>query len=291
MGRNAIETRAADLLRLVRAAYRRGQADEIGDAAGSLAYYGFTALPAILLVSLGIFVLLAGPGAVDELARHLQTVVPADAVSLLRGNLRRAVENDTGGLVIVAAGFAVALWAASGAMLALQRALNRVYRCEETRGFVRRRAAAGAMLAFVFVALALTVAALVLGPYLSRWIGDAVGAETLTRWAWWAGQWPLLLVALFGATTAVFRFGPARARGTGRVPHGPALAVVLVLAASGLFSVYVSHFGSYAGTWGPLSAVVVTLVWLRTSAYALLLGAELDAELTAAAEEAGGTAG
>jgi hypothetical protein len=104
----------------------------IGDGAQQLrrrrggrdAYYGTTALPATTLASLGLVVLIGGQGAVDSLMRRADRVLPGDAVSLLRGSLTRAVENERGGLVFVPIGVAVALWTTTGAMTAIMRGLT-----------------------------------------------------------------------------------------------------------------------------------------------------------------------
>jgi membrane protein len=158
-------------------------------------------------------------------------------------------------------------------------ALNVAYDREETRGFVRRRLTAWGMAFFALLAFALVFGLLVLGPHLSGWIGRATGAERAVETAWWAAQWPLLLVGLLLAFGAMLYLGPNVEHPRLRfLTFGAIVALVVWLAASGAFAFYVSKFGSYNKTWGALSAVVILLTWLWLSALALLFGAEIDAE-------------
>ena len=253
--------------------------DGITDAAASLAFYAFLALPSALLLSLGLFGVVAGPDAVDSLIDRLGGVMPADAVSLLRDALTRVTENTSGSVALVAVGGALALWSATGAMGALMRALNRAYDRKETRSFVRQRLTALGMLALVVLAFGLSFGLLVLGPHLAGWIGDAVGLGSTLGWVWWTAQWPVLLAGLLAAFAGVLHLGPDVDHPRARfLTPGAGLAVLLWLAGSGLFGLYVSWFGSYNKAWGSLAAVVVMLTWMWLSGLALLLGAEVNAE-------------
>lgn len=264
---------------IVRRAVKESIADEITDSAAALAYYAFLAIPALLLLAIGVFGLVAGQDSVETLSARLASVMPAEAVTLIDDSLARVVENQGGSLALALVGGALALWTASGAMAALMRAFNRAYERPETRGFVRLRLTALAMLALTFAALLLVVGLLVLGPQLSRWVGDAVGLESAVAWIWWTAQWPMLVLGLLATFAVLLWLGPNVAHPRVQfVTPGSAIAVVLWLAASGLFAVYTSMFGSYNKTWGTLGAVVVTLTWLWLSALALLFGAEVNAE-------------
>jgi membrane protein len=251
----------------------------ITDSAAALAYYAFHALPAVLLVTVGLFGLLAGPAAIDTVVERLATVAPAEAVTLVRENLTRLTENRGGSLVMVLVGTLLAVWTATGAMTALMRALNRAYDREETRGFVRQRATALGMLALTAGVFMLTYGLLVLGPYLSAWVGRAAGSEKTVGWIWWTAQWPILLFGLLAAFAAVLYLGPDVDHPRWRfLSPGAVFAVLVWLGASGLFAFYVSKFGSYNKTWGSLASVIVMLTWLWLSGVILLLAAEVNAE-------------
>jgi membrane protein len=272
------DLRLRDYGGIFRRAGRAAVDDEITDAAAAVAFYGFLAIPALLLISVGVFSIFAGPHAIETIMERLGTVIPAEAVALLENGLRRTTE-EGGGLTMILVGGAVALWTVSGAANAVMRALNRVYDTRETRGFVRQRLIALTMVLVSIVAFALVFGLLVLGPKLSSWVGDLLGAEAAVRWVWLAGQWPILIVGLLVAFATVLFLGPDVQHSRWRfVSVGAALAVALWLLASGGFAIYVAFFGSYNKTWGSLAAVIIMLTWLWLSSLALLFAAEVDAE-------------
>jgi membrane protein len=209
--------------------------DRITDAAAAIAYYAFLAIPALLLISVGVFSVFAGPSAVETIIERLGSVMPAEAVALLENGLRRTTE-EGGGVTMILIGGAVAVWTASGAANAVMRALNPVHGTEETRGFIRQRLVALTMVLVSVIAFALVFGLLILGPKLSAWIGDLVGAEPAVRWGWLLGQWPVLVVGLLSASGAVLFLGPDIEHPRWRfLSVGAALAVVLWLTASGGF--------------------------------------------------------
>jgi membrane protein len=273
------ELSARDYLAIGKRAARESLADGVTDLAATLAYYSFLALPSLLLLSLGLFGLLAGPDAVDTAMDKLGSVAPQETVTLLRSSLTRVTNNQSGGIAMIAVGGLLALWSATGAMTALMRAANRAYERDETRGFVRQRRTALLMLFLGFVAFALTFGLLVLGPYLATWVGRLVGSESLTTWLWWGVQWPILIAGLLAIFASLLYLAPNVDHPRWQfVTPGAVLTLVIWLGGSGLFAVYVSMFGSYNKTWGSLAAVIIMLTWLWLSALALLLGAEVNAE-------------
>jgi membrane protein len=257
---------------------KEAKEDVVTDIAAALSYYAFLAIPAVLLVAVGVFAQTAGPGTIESMLDRLEGVVPEEAISLIGDSLTRASENKSGGVVLIVVGFLLALWTASGAMNALMRGLNHVYDRDESRGFVRQRLVALGMLACLLLAFGLSFGLLVLGPKLSGWIGGAVGAEDAFSWLWWTLQWPILILGLLAAFAAVLYLGPdVEMRRWSFLTPGAVVALVVWLLASGLFAFYVSAFGSYNKAWGALAGVIIMLTWLWLSALALLLGAEVNA--------------
>jgi membrane protein len=270
---------ARDYKAIVIRAGKQALAHGITDLAAALAYYSFLAIPAVLLVAVGLFSLFASPDAITTLIDKLGTVVPSQATQLIEDSLRRMNENKSGSIVMVIVGFVLALWTTMGAMTAFMRAVNRAYDREEGRGFVRQRLVAVQMVIAMGVAFLLVFGLLVLGPVMSGWIGDALNIEGVMGWLWWIVQWPILLVGLLAVFATVLYLGPNVDHPRWRfITPGSVFAVVVWLVASGLFAVYTSMFDSYNKTWGSLAAVIVMLTWLWVTGIALLLGAEINSE-------------
>jgi membrane protein len=268
-----------DYLAAFRRAVKKSLDDRITDSAAAIAYYTFLALPAFLLVAVGIFAVAGGPSAIETIVSRVDDVVPPEATTLIRDALERTTEGG-GGVALISVGSLLALWTSTGAMTAYMRALNGVYDRREGRGFLRQRLVALAMMGLGALAFLLVFGLLVLGPQLSGRVGRAVGLETAVQWTWWAGQWPILVGALLLLFSVVLYLGPNVDHPRWRfLTPGAAVAVVIWLAASAGFSAYVSMFSSYDKTWGSLAAVIIMLMWLWISALALLFGAEVNAEI------------
>jgi membrane protein len=268
-----------DYLAIVKRAFKRFNADHMTNIAASLAYYAFLAIPSALLLAAGIFGLLAGPNAVNTVISKLHGIIPGQASSLLEGSLKNLAAHNGTSIAVLAVGAVLAVWSLTGAMQSVQWALNIAYQRDEERGFVRRRITGLTMLVFALIGFALAFGVLVLGPHLSTWIGDALGAKTLTKITWYIAEWPLLIGGLLFVFTGLMYLGPNVKHPRWRfLSFGAIVALAIWLIASGAFAFYTSRFNSYNKTWGSLAAVVVMLTWLWLSSCALLLGAEINAE-------------
>jgi membrane protein len=268
-----------DYVAIVRRAVKRFNDDHMTNIAAALAYYAFLSIPSVLLIAAGLFGLLAGPHAVTTLIDKLHGILPGQATSLLEGSLRNLTNHQGTGITVLSIGGVLAFWSLTGAMQNLMWAFNIAFDRDEGRGFVRRRITALWMVLFWLLGFALAIGVLVLGPHLSTWIGDAIGAKTVTKIVWYIAEWPLLVVGLLVAFAGLMHYGPNVKHPRWRfLTFGSLAAIVIWLAASGAFAFYVSKFSSYNKTWGSLAAVVVMLTWLWLSAVALLLGAEINAE-------------
>lgn len=269
-----------DYLAIIRRAGKETLDDNVPMIASALAYSAFLAIPSVLLVATGLFTLVAGPDTISNLMQHLGQIAPKETVTLLNDSLQRLNDHPATSIAMTIVGFLIALWATTGAMNAFITGLNIAYDRKDSRNFVKKRIVALQMTACMIVAFLLVFGLLVLGPVLSKWVGNAVGASGVVSAIWWAAQWPVLLVGLLAAFATLLYLGPDVDQPKWRfVTPGALLAVVAWLTASGLFAVYTSLFSSYNKTWGSLAAVIIMLTWLWLTGLALLFGAELNAEV------------
>jgi membrane protein len=268
-----------DYVAILRRAIKKFNQDHMTNIAAALAYYAFLAIPSALLIAVGLFGLLAGPNAVSTVIAKVHGIVPAQATNLLEGSLKTMTQHRGTSITVLIIGGVLAFWSLTGAMQNLMWAFNIAYDREEGRGFIRRRLTAVWMVVFALIGFALAFGVLVLGPHLSTWVGNAIGAKSVVKIVWYVAEWPLLVAGLLVAFAGLVHYGPNVKHPRWRfLTFGSVLAIVIWLAASGAFAFYVSKFGSYNKTWGSLAAVVVMLTWLWLSAVALLFGAEINAE-------------
>jgi len=270
---------AASIWHLLRRAMAEARDDDVAMVARALAYSLFLAIPAAALLALGVFSLVADAGTVEALVGRLQTVMPEEATTLLRESLERSTQSHRGGLAMTIAGLVLALWTTTSAASTLMSATTKAYDREDRRGFVRKRLLALVIVLALGFGAALVLSLLVFGPHVERWVGGATGVPTLAAWTWWTLQWPLLVAGILFAFAVTLALGPDVDQRRWRlVTPGAVTALVLWLLASSAFAIYTSRFGSYDKSWGTISAVVVTLIWLWVTSAALLFGAEIDAE-------------
>jgi membrane protein len=248
--------------------------------ASALAYSTFFAIPAVLLLVVGLFTLIVGPQTISTLMAHFSHVMPSQATSLLGRSLHRLDQHPSTGITMTIVGFVLALWATTGAMTTYMTALNLAYERKDGRSFVRKRLVAVALVAVIGFAFLLVAVLLIFGPPLEQLVASHAGPVSgAVGWIWWIAEWPILLVGLLAAFATLLFLGPDVEHPHWRfVTPGSVLATVMWLAVSGGFAFYTSSFGSYNKTWGSLAAVIIMLTWLWLAAIALLLGAEVNAE-------------
>jgi membrane protein len=267
---------------------REFQDDGLTDWAAALTYYGVLAIfPAIIaLVSiLG----LVGASATDPLVDNLTELAPGPANDIITSATREiAASRETAGLAFVT-GLLGALWAASGYVGAFSRASNAIYEIEEGRPFWKLRPMqVGITLMLILLLAALAIAVVVSGP-IAEAVGDVIGAGEEAVTIWEIAKWPAIAAVVIAIFAILYYVSPnVRQPGFRWITPGGILALVLWLLASAAFAFYVASFSSYNATYGSIAGVIVFLIWLWISNIALLLGAEMNAELERSRElEAG----
>ncbi len=257
---------------------RRARHDQVvADTAAGLAFRAMLALFPALIVVVAAFGWFADPADIDDLARQLDGVVPADVISVVTRALRDLLAARQGAGVLGLVGVAIAAWSATSGMLALVRGLNRVDGLAETRGFVRLRLVGLGLTLGMLVTGVLLVVLVVAGAPASAFAADVFGSSGVLQIVLWCVQWLLALAVGVGCLWLVYRYGPC-----GRDAHAPALpgavaATAVWLVASGLFSIYVALFASYNRTYGALGAAAILVTWLNVCAAAVLVGAIVNA--------------
>jgi membrane protein len=262
--------------------------DKLTDAAAALTYYSVLALFPAALVLLSL-VGLAGPDATQTLIDNLKPVVPGSARGTIVSTITNLQEDQGTAGVAAIIGLATGIWSASGYVAAFMRAANVVYDVPEGRPVWKKiptRLAVTVVLMVLMVVVALIV--VFTGP-LAKQAGDLLGVGQATVDVWRIAKWPLLVVVLMLMVAILYWAAPnAKQPGIRWITPGGVLGVLLWVVASALFAFYVANFASYSKTYGALAGVIIFFVWIWISNLAILLGAELNAELDRARAEADG---
>jgi membrane protein len=243
--------------------------------AAGVAYYSLLAIFPAMIAVVAIYGLVATPAQIKQQLEPVVGQLPPGAGELLTTQLTSAAEFDRSGLTLgVLISLGATIWAAAGGVRALCRGLSMIWEQEENRGFVNRATTALALTIAAMIAVMIALALVAAFPVVLGRIGlgsFATGAAQAARW--------LLLILLLGIGLAVlYRWGPAGERPRWRwISWGTSVALLVWILGSVGFSVYVANFSSYNKTYGSLAAVIVLMLWLYLSAFAVLLGAEVDA--------------
>jgi membrane protein len=247
--------------------------------ASALSYSTFFAIPSLLLVAVGIFTLTTSATTIDNALSALQGAIPAQALDLLSSSLKQITSKANTSELLIVVGVVLALWSLTGAMSTFMTAICAADGVRDPRPFLRRRWIAFKLVLCFVLALLTVVGLLVFGPVLSSWLGRKTGEESLVSWLWWAAEWPLLIGALLALLTVMLWLAPVERPTWHELLPGALLATAIWILSSCGFAFFTATFDNYNKTWGSLSAVIVTLVWLWLTSLALLLGAELNAEV------------
>jgi len=254
-------------------------ADNLTDWAAALTYYGIVALfPA--LIALVSILGLVGQSATKPLLDNLGGFAPGPAHQILENALNGLTQSRGGAGILFVVGVAGALWSASGYIGAFIRASNIIWDVEEGRPIWRTLPLRVAITVTMLLLLAVSaVAVVVTGPLADR-VGRLIGVGGSFVTVWDIAKWPVLVIVVAFMFSILYYASPnVRQPGFRWVTPGGALAVVAWIVASAAFGLYVANFGSYNKTYGSLGAIIIFLVWLWLSNVAILLGAELNAEL------------
>ena len=251
--------------------------DELPFLAGGVAFFALIALVPALIAVVSLFGLVADPGEVQRQVADTLAGAPAEVRDLAETQLESITQSSDTGLGIgLAVGIALALWSASAGMANLISALNRVYDEQETRKFVRKRGLA--LLLTLGAVAAVTVAFVVVAVVPAAVADSSLG--TAARWTVSILRWPALAIGFILGLAVLYRLAPDREDAGWRwLTPGALVATLLFIAGSLLFSLYTASFASYNETYGALGAVVITMLWLQLTAFAILIGAEVNAEL------------
>ena len=251
--------------------------DHVMLVAAGVTFYALLALFPALAALVSIYGLFADPATIQGHLAALEGVLPGGALSVISGQLESLASQGSTSLGLsFVIGLGVSLWSANNGVKSIFEALNIAYEEKEDRGFVKLTLTSLAFTlgGLVFVVLALGAVVAVPAAVQTMALGAAI--ETLLNWL----RWPVLLVAVAALIALLYRYGPSRRPASWRwISWGSAIAAVLWVVLSVLFSWYAANFGSYNATYGALGAAIGFMTWIWLSTIVVLTCAELNSEL------------
>ncbi len=251
------------------------------DYAAALTYYSLMSLFPALLVGVAVLGVFGQESLIADTADYLKTAgAPAETVNAVTAALDSAQSQRSTAATALVLGLALALNSASGAFAAVGRALNKAWRVDEGRGFVRRKLNDLLWTLVVLLLVLVTFVLVFLGGGLASDVLGLLGLGETAAGLWRFARWPAALVSAMLVYAVLYYAAPnVEVRRFQWITPGAVFGVLTWIAASAVFFVYVSNFSSYSATYGAFAAVVILLVWLWITNIALLFGAELNAAI------------
>jgi membrane protein len=264
-------------LKLTQLVVKKIGEDELSTRSAALSYYFILALFPMLLFLVSLVGVFAGPGSQlrESIISGLGRLAPGSASQLVHSVVNQTFKSSSG--LKLAMGLLGALWAASGGMSAVVISLNVVYRVSETHPWWKQKLT---IVSLTLALAALIIVALVLvlyGGKIGQFVASQIGLGYIFRIAWKVLQWPLAFAAMFFSYSIIYYFAPnLEERKWHWVTPGAVLGVALWLIASLGFRLYLHFFNSYSATYGSLGAVIILMLWLYITGFAILIGGEAN---------------
>jgi membrane protein len=251
--------------------------DDVLSLAAELAYYFFLALfPALLFL-----VALAGyfpiENLIDDIIGRMSRFAPRDVLVIVRDQITKIASGENGGLLTL--GMLLTLWSSSAGMMAIINTLNKAYDIEESRPWWKVRLTAIALTIALALFILVSFALVIVGPTFAQKVAEWMHLGTVFVWTWWILQWPVVFILVATAIGLAYYFAPDAQQDWVWLTPGSILATVLWVLFSLGFKIYVANFADYNATYGTIGGVIVLLLWFYASGVAILIGAELNAEI------------
>ena len=252
-------------------------ADDVFNLAAQQAYYFFVALFPALLALISIASFFPIENLTGEIGTMLQRVAPEDVTRIITEQIQKIGETSAGGILTLA--FLFTLWSSSSAVVAVCSTLNAAYDITEGRPWWKVRLTAIGLTVGLALFILISMTLVIAGPTLAEKIAEAMRLGPVFTWSWKILQWPIVFLMVVTAVALVYYFAPDAEQDWIWITPGSVLATTLWVLASLGFRFYITNFASYNETYGAIGGVMVLLLWFYVSGIALLIGAELNAEI------------
>jgi membrane protein len=262
--------------------------DYLLSRASDLAYNFLLAAFPMLLFLVSLFGLFASQRQhlQSSLFFYLSHVLPPAAFTLVEHTLREIIRSSGSGKL--AFGLAFALWAGSGGMSSLMSALDIAYGVRDSRSWIKARLQAVALTVTISILIVAALFIVLYGGGIAEFVGAKFGLADIAVLGWKIAEWLVALFFVIFAFALIYYHGPdLKEQHWYWITPGSLVGVVLWLAVSFAFRVYLHFFNNYSRSYGSLGAVIILLFWFYVTGFAFLIGGVINSEIEHAAAERG----
>jgi membrane protein len=224
----------------------------------------------------------------EQLMGRLHAVAPGDAYNLVQASLHELTKDSNGSVAILS--LLGAVWTASNGVSSAEKAMNRAFQCVAKRRGMVRHALVGifgvlGLGVLMFVSANLIVFGDVIFGLIRQTLRLPEQVSFVFNWL----RWTVAVGGLVLIISFIYWLLPdvraAQLSFRQRVLPGTLVFVPLWLLMSWLFSVYVSNFGNYNKIYGSMGTIIVLMLWLYMTSYALIIGGEVNAIVSGCSQD------
>jgi membrane protein len=245
--------------------------------AAGLSYYFVMSLFPLLIVFAATVASLPVPNLFDQALGLASRFMPHESMGLIKAVLRQVITPHRG--KFMSFGIVGTIWAASGGFSSMMEALNVAYDVPESRPFWKTRPLAIGLTFLIGILLVIALALMLVGPNFGAWLAAKVGLGSIFVAVWPYLRWSIAVAFAVLAIELIYFLAPNVRQRFRRTLPGAALAVACWLLLSWALGIYFQHFTNLNKTYGTLAAAIALMVWLYWTAFAILLGGEINADL------------
>ena len=242
----------------------------------SVGFFGFLSIFPLMAVFVLLYGLAFSPAEMQEQISVLRPFIPDTVYEVLNSRLSALVSNTTSTLTFsLVLSTLLALYAGSKGVKSLIILINLAFHITQERSFIQGNILAVSLTFGAVVILIIAVSSIAIIPVGAAYFPFPQIAKTIALWS----RWPILAGIIFLSFLSLYRLAPNRdAVALKKLVPGAALATILWIVLSVLFSIYVQNFNNYSAEFGALSAAVVIMLWLYYSAFIVAFGAIFNSE-------------
>jgi membrane protein len=264
-------------MELLKRTAREALADDVFSLAAQQAYYFFFALFPALLFVIAVASFFPLQTLIDDVVQMIGRVAPGEVVKVITDSMQQLSQQNSGGILTFA--FLVTIWSSSGAMVSIITTLNAAYDVTESRPWWKTRVTAIALTIGIAIFILASMFLILAGPTVAETLAVRMRLGPTFTWAWMVLQWPVVFALVVSAVGLVYYFAPDVQQDWVWITPGAVLATVLWVGVSLALKLYYQLMPDANAAYGTLGAVMVLMLWFYCSGLALLLGAELNAEV------------
>ena len=262
---------------LAKRTFNEALADDIFSLAAQQAYYFFFALFPALLFVIAVASFFPLQSLINDVIVMLGRFAPQAVIDIITSAMTSLSKQNSGGILTF--GFLVTIWSSSGAMVSIITTLNAAYDVNESRPWWKTRLVAVGLTIGIAVFIVAAMFLVIAGPTVAESLAVKMHLGPAFKWVWWVLQWPIAFSMVASAIAVVYYYAPDVEQDWVWITPGSIFATVLWLIISLALKTYYTILPNANAAYGTIGGIMVLMLWFYCSGLALLLGAELNAEI------------